>query len=368
MPYYRSSLSANLIIKQSYYMVEVDEMSGNEIDNFIDSVLHRDPPTELSRLMDYELFSGKADGKSQYTIDLTISALNKLRDFLIANQLPTDAKFIGPQDIRNFILHLQGSKRFQGHPYILSQNNLSAISINTYIRTIRAAFNRWAVEGFIERSPFEKVRVPKTPKKVINTFSQDQLQALFNTIDTSTPVGFRDHLLMLIYLDTACRLTEITNLRINDVFPSDRCIKVLGKGQRERVIPIGATTQKSLWKYIHIHRPEPAMPRFDHVFLTKDGRPLSKSRVEAIFKKYGRQAGIPGVRCSPHTLRHTACVFWIRNGGDIFSLQKITGHSSLEVLRGYVNLAQDDVTAAHQRYSAVDNLDLNTSRRPHRKR
>ena len=138
---------------------------------------------------------------------------------------------------------------------------------------------------------------------------------------------------------------------------------MLGKGSKERFVPIGATTQKLLWKYIKLYRPEPALPRFDNVFLTKDGRPLTKNRVEAMMKKYGRKAGISGVRCSPHTLRHTACVMWIRNGGDIFSLQRITGHSSLEVLRGYVNLAQGDILAAHQRYSAVDNLDLKATRK-----
>jgi len=201
---------------------------------------------------------------------------------------------------------------------------------------------------------------------VIPTFSQAQLEALLSSINTSTPEGLRDRLLILLYLDTAARLGEITNLKVSDINPAERCLKVFGKGQKERIVPIGVTTQKMLWKYLNLYRPEPAISRYNHVFLTRDGRPLTKNRVEAIMKKYGRKAGITGVRCSPHTLRHTACVMWLRNGGDIFSLQRITGHSSLEVLRGYVNLAQGDIAAAHQRYSAVDNLELRTPRKPKR--
>ena len=167
----------------------------------------------------------------------------------------------------------------------------------------------------------------------------------------------------MLFLDTACRLSEITNLRIGDIDAVERYFKVLGKGHKERFVPIGVTSQKLLWKYLNIFRPEPAVPRFNHVFLTKDGRPLSKNRVEAMMKEYGRKAGISGVRCSPHTLRHTACVMWIRNGGDIFTLRRITGHSGLEVLEGYINLAQGDIAAAHQRYSAVDNLELRITRK-----
>lgn len=336
----------------------------SEIDDFLNNVLRKGQATELDKLIEYESFSGRAEGRSQNTIDLTIIALTKLKDFLFSNELPTDVSFTNAKDIRSFILHLQGSKRFSNHPYIRSQDKeLSAISINSYLRATRAAFNRWVAEGFLENTPFDKVRVPKAPKKVIPTFSQEQIEALLSAIDITTFTGFRDHLLILLYLDTACRLTEITNLRIRDVNPKERCLKVLGKGQKERIVPIGVTTQKLLWKYLNLYRSEPAMPRFDHVFLTRDGHPFTKNRVEAIFKNYGRKAGITGVRCSPHTCRHTACVLWIRNGGDIFSLQKITGHSSLEVLQGYVNLAQGDIAAAHQRYSAVDNLELRTTRK-----
>jgi integrase/recombinase XerD len=330
-----------------------------KIDSFLQAVIHKSHSTELNNLIEYDLFCGQAEGKSQKTIDLTALALSKLKRFLAESHLPTDARMIGSDDIRAFILHLQGSKRFANHPYAKRQERgLSGLSINCYLRAIRAAFNRWVDEGLLERSPFERVKVPKAPKKVIPTFSEQQLDAFFRAIDTSTPEGFRDYTLFLLYLDTMCHLSEATSATVEDLNMHERSLRVVGKGNRQRLVPFGVTVQKAVWKYMNFHRPQPAVPNHDNAFLTKDGRQLTKNRVEQLMKKYGQRAGIKGVRCSPHTLRHTACVMWIRNGGDIFSLQRITGHSSLEVLRGYINLAQSDINAAHRRYSAIDNLDL----------
>ena len=94
--------------------------------------------------------------------------------------------------------------------------------------------------------------------------------------------------------------------------------------------------------------------------LTRDGHPLTKDRLESIVERYGVKAGITGVRVSPHTFRHTMAVTFLRNGGDVFSLQRIMGHAQLEVLRGYINLAQSDISRVHQRNSPADNLELPT--------
>jgi len=133
-------------------------------------------------------------------------------------------------------------------------------------------------------------------------------------------------------------------------------LKVLGKGNKERLIPIGKNVQRLLWRYISRYRPEPAMPKSDLLFLTMDGRPLTKDRIDKIMTYYGRKARLAGVRCSPHTLRHTAAVSFLRNGGDVFSLQRMLGHASLEMTRRYCELADIDVKKAHITASPVDNL------------
>ncbi len=135
-------------------------------------------------------------------------------------------------------------------------------------------------------------------------------------------------------------------------------LKVWGKGAKERMVPFGKKVQGALWKYMMSCRPPPIVPRYDHVFLTWHGRPLTKDRVEAIVEHYGRKAGISGVRVSPHTFRHSFAVMFLRNGGNVFSLQRIMGHSTLDVLRIYVNMAQADIQEAHRRHSPADNMDF----------
>ena len=135
-------------------------------------------------------------------------------------------------------------------------------------------------------------------------------------------------------------------------------LKVLGKGNKERLIPIGRQVQRLIWRYINRCRPEPAMANYDFLFLTREGKPLTKDRVGKIMTCYGRKAELQGVRCSPHTLRHSAAVRFLRNGGDVFSLQRMLGHASLDVLRIYVNMAQADIQEAHRRYSPADNMDF----------
>jgi len=168
--------------------------------------------------------------------------------------------------------------------------------------------------------------------------------------------GYRSVVIALTLLDTGLRVNELINLRMENVWLEDGLVKVLGKGNKERLVPIGKQIRKLLWRYINQYRPEPARPKLDNLLLTQDGRPLTKNRVNIIMKHYGRVAGLTGVRCSPHILRHTFAINFLRNDGEIFSLQKILGHSSLEMTRRYCELANVDIKKAHTIASPVDNF------------
>lgn len=159
------------------------------------------------------------------------------------------------------------------------------------------------------------------------------------------------------------RVSELRYLKPDDVWLEDGMIKVLGKGNKECLIPIGKQVQRCLWRYTERCRPEPMGIRRDFLFLTREGRPLTKGRVEKIISYYGEKAGIVGVRCSPHTFRHTAAVKFLRNGGDVFSLQRMLGHSSLEMTRKYCELADIDVKRAHATASPLDNLNVSMGHR-----
>lgn len=182
-------------------------------------------------------------------------------------------------------------------------------------------------------------------------------------IDTHTATGFRDWVMILALLDTGLRANELVSLSLDNINLDDGIVKVYGKGAKERIVPIGARVQRATWKYLQRYRSQPANPLCTSLFLTRNGEPITVNRLETIIENYGRKAGIEGTRCSPHTFRHTFAISYLRNGGDVFSLQRILGHSSLETVRIYINLAEADVKACHRKFSPADNLELRGEKR-----
>ena len=312
--------------------------------------------TELLSLISGYSLCAQTEAKSPSTIAIVTNSIRYLDDFLSTNGLSTDVTQIGVAEIRAFIAHLQQKRCFSDHRYSKAQQRgLSGHTINTYMRSIRAFWSWLMAEEIIEANPFSKLKIPKPPRKVIATFSQSQVKSLLSVINRSAE-GYRDTVIILTLLDTGLRVNELINLKMDDVWLGEGTIKVLGKGNKERLVPIGKEIRRLLWRYINQYRPEPARPNLDSAFLTWDGRKLTKNRVDSVMKHYGKKAGLTGVRCSPHTLRHTFAVSYLRNGGDVFSLQRILGHSSLEMTRRYCELANVDIKSAHAIASPVDNL------------
>jgi site-specific recombinase XerD len=137
---------------------------------------------------------------------------------------------------------------------------------------------------------------------------------------------------------------------------------IFGKGSKERKVPIGLQAKKALLDYIRKARPDPANQQDDDfVFLTADGFPITHTAVEKMFQRVKKVAAVPELH--PHTCRHTFSVRYLVHGGDAFSLQRILGHTSLEMTRKYVNLASGDVREKHRRFSPMDNLGFRARRR-----
>ena len=289
--------------------------------------------------------------------------MSYFQSFLTSQSINTDATRISHHEIRAFILYLQQKRCFSNHRFNHTQDRgLSGHTINCYLRSLRIFFSWLVSESLIETNPFDRVKIPRPPRKVIPAFSDSQIRQLLGVLDTRTAEGYRDYTIILTLLDTGLRVSELCNLKLGNLWLDEGMLKVLGKGNKERLIPIGKQVQRLLWRYINRCRPEPAMAKYNFLFLTREGKPLTKDRAEKIMTYYGRKAGIEGVRCSPHTLRHSAAVRFLRNGGDVFSLQRMLGHASLEMTRRYCELADIDVKRAHMTASPVDNLSLDNRR------
>ena len=316
---------------------------------------------------DYALCAA-AEGNSPKSIDIVLSSVTYLENFLVDFGASTEVRHITAREIRAFILYLRQKPCFAGHPTTPAQaRGLSGHTINTYLRSIRAFFSWLVAEGFLEASPFDRVKVPRAPKKVIPTFSEEQIQQLLAVIDTGSPQGYRDYAIILTLLDTGLRVSELIGLQLPHVSLAETQFKVWGKGNKERVVPVGSRVCQHLVRYISRYRPQPASLKMDRLFLSWDGYPLTKDRIERILRDYGNKADIQGVRCSPHTLRHTAAVIYLRQGGDPFTLQKLLGHSTLDMTRRYCELADLDLKRVHQMASPVDNIDLMPPTRSYRR-
>jgi len=306
-----------------------------------------------------------SEGKSPNTIAIVTNSVRYFSNFLTSHGLSTDVAQISHHELRAFILYLRQKARFLGHPYNRTDGRpLSGNTVNCYLRSLRAFFSWLLSEGIITENPFARVKIPKAPKKVIATFSDDQIRRLLGVINVKKPEGYRDYCIIMTLLDTAMRVTELCNIRLSDLQLEDGVIKVWGKGNKQRLVPIGKQVQRCLWRYISRYRPELANDRSDFLFVTRDGRPLTKDRIDKIVRAYGKKADVVGVRCSPHTFRHSAAVRFLRNGGDVFSLQRMLGHDSLEMTRRYCELADIDVKRAHIAASPVDNLAIAAGLRP----
>lgn len=225
-------------------------------------------------------------------------------------------------------------------------------SVNGVLRAIRSFLNYCYKEGLISENTGGKVKLVKEKQKVVETFSNDQIRKLFKQPNLRTFVGVRDFTMMMLLLDTGIRVKEICGITVYDINWREGLITVDGKGNKQRQVPVQLTTLKQLQTYANI-RGEVETLAF---FVTLDNTPIKIRQVQDRIKMYGRQAGIKGVRCSPHTFRHTFAKLYIQNGGDIFTLQKILGHTSLEMVRRYVNMFTGEVAAAHRKFSPVENL------------
>ena len=238
--------------------------------------------------------------------------------------------------------------------YMKNYKGNRVVSINTRLRALRSLFNFLHKQKHIPYNPMENVKLLKERKRVIPTFSKEQLNKLFRQPDLNTFTGVRDYTLMLLMLETGIRVNELAGLSLNDIRWEDSLIVVRNaKSYRERLVPIQKEMKQQLKKYIAIR----GYVESEALFVTIDGTRLTRRGIQQRIIKYGDMAKIEGVRCSCHTFRHTFAKLSVQQGANIFELQTILGHSSMEIVKTYVNLFGSDVRESHKKFSPLKVLD-----------
>lgn len=243
------------------------------------------------------------------------------------------------------------------HPGATRQARPSTIA--TYYRVLRALVNWCVEEGLLEESPLRNVRQPRVPVEQVQPFEPNQVQALVDGARRGRAPE-RDVAVIFLLVDSGMRVSELCGLLIGHVDRGTGELTVLGKGNKRRRVYMGSSARRALWRYLEAERRNAAAdePLFCSIGGNDAGGPLTPSGVRQIIKKAGEVAGITGVRVSPHTLRHTFAVSFLRSGGNVFELQQLLGHTDLTVSRRYVALAEADLAQAHRAASPADRMRL----------
>ncbi|KNZ69318.1 tyrosine recombinase XerD [Thermincola ferriacetica] len=238
--------------------------------------------------------------------------------------------------------------------YCKEQLNQQPRTINMRLGSLKMLHSYLVKEGYLDVNPLADIDSLKLPKNIPVSLTDEQIERLLRVPDRKTFTGLRDFTIMLLLLETGIRVSELANIKLKDINLKDGYIKIFGKGAKERNVPIQSKFKKVLSEYL-LHRGDLDT---DALFVTVDNTPLKVRSIQERIEIIAEKAGITEIRTSPHIWRHTFARKYIVNGGDVFSLKQILGHSGWQMVHHYVNLFSSDVFKKHQQFSPVQNLRL----------
>ena len=224
----------------------------------------------------------------------------------------------------------------------INQLGMSARTQSRVISGLRTFFKYLLLENVIRSNPAELLESPRIGRELPDTLRVDEIDSLFAAIDLSTPEGERNKTMLEVLYGCGLRVSELTNLKISELHFSQGFISVIGKGDKQRLVPIGERAVKQLKTYLHQVRSHIDIQKGqeDFIFLTKRGRPISRVMVFYIIKDLAEKAGIHKT-ISPHTLRHSFATHLIEGGADLRAVQEMLGHASITTTEIYTHLDRD---------------------------
>jgi integrase/recombinase XerD len=227
----------------------------------------------------------------------------------------------------------------------------SAASANHYIRAAKVFYSFLQREGYMANNPLAGLSLVTMPEKLKQVLEPNQVSKLISTIPEKTFFNIRDRAMITVLFDTAIRLKELLNIKYADLDLKNCAIKVLGKGRKDRVVPIGHKTRRELIRYLTLRGENHS----EYLFCTLTGNTVTPRNFVRTLSDYGKGVGI---KVSPHLLRHSAATFLAKSEMPAQHIQILLGHSSLAVTQNYINriVAQEGLQVSHRRLSPGDRL------------
>lgn len=278
-----------------------------------------------SYIKEYQNYLKLERGLSENTIINYSFDLEKLVLFLNENKIAESPITIKEETIQQFIYEIA--------------SKVNARSQSRIISGLKSFFNYLVFEDYRVDTPMELIEVPKTGRKLPDTLSVKEIDALIGAIDLSTLEGERNRAILETLYSCGLRVSELVALKISDLFFEEGFIKVTGKGNKQRFVPIGKATEKYILLYKNHIRNQINVQKGheDTLFLNRRGKQLTRAMIFTIIKNLASEIGLNKV-ISPHTFRHSFATHLLENGADLRSIQLMLGHESITTTEVYMHL------------------------------
>ncbi|PHQ28738.1 site-specific tyrosine recombinase XerD [Leeuwenhoekiella nanhaiensis] len=288
-------------------------------------------------LTDYSIYLKLERGLSENSVLSYSLDIEKLIRWIEAHNVTQTPVSIDRETLQDFIYH--------------SAKELSARSQARLISGLKGFFEYLIFEDYRKDNPTDLIESPKIGRKLPDTLSEDEIDRIISSIDLSTPQGERNRAILETLYACGLRVSELLSLKLSDLYFKEGYILVTGKGNKQRFVPIAASTQKYITIYrddIRVHqKPQPG--HTDILFLNRRGKSLTRAMIFTIVRNQTREAGIKK-KISPHTFRHSFATHLLENGADLRAIQQMLGHESITTTEIYMHVDRSHLAEMVNRF------------------
>ncbi len=294
-------------------------------------------PNWNSYIKEYQNYLRLERGLSANTIENYSFDVEKLVTYLSENAIEVSPIHIKEEEVQQFIYKIS--------------TQVNARSQSRIISGLKSFFNYLIFEDYRNDTPLELIEVPKTGRKLPDTLSTSEIDLLIQAVNLSTLEGERNKVMLETLYSCGLRVSELVTLKISDLFFEEGFIKITGKGNKQRFVPIGLATQKLILNYKNFIRVHLSIQKGheDTLFLNRRGKQLTRAMVFTIIKDLAIVIGLQKT-ISPHTFRHSFATHLLENGADLRSIQLMLGHESITTTEVYMHLDRKFLAEVLQNY------------------
>ena len=282
-------------------------------------------------ITEYELYLKVEKKYSINTINTYITNISSFSEFVNKN-----FKNVEEEDIKKYLMHL-------------NKNNISEKSVANKISSLKSFYKYLIIEKITSKSPLDKIELPKIKKTLPKALSIEEVNILLN-IPLNDKFDYRNKAMIELLYATGLRVSELVNLKLNNINFDQEYLKTMGKGSKERIVPIGEYAMYYLKYYIDNYRNDFLRDKeSEYISISNQSKKMTRQTFFLLLKKIAKKEGIK-TYFSPHTLRHSFATHLLRYGADLRSIQELLGHSSISTTQIYTNVSNDILKENYKLY------------------